>query len=89
MLVLGAVQLHLCASGTLLRPLTVISDELSTDPGRLELQSLSQIHPEPQEAPDQSPDSQTKSSSRPEALGSKIVHYMDYRLIANPHIMVY
>lgn len=62
MLVLGAVQLHLCVwGGTLLRPLTVICDELSTDPGRLELQSLSQIYHEPQEAPDQSPDSQVKS----------------------------
>lgn len=73
----------------LLRPLSVVSDELSTDPSRLKLQSLSQMHPEPQESPNQSPDSRIKSSRTPEVLRSKTLHYMDYSLIVNPRFKAY
>ncbi|XP_072551593.1 monocarboxylate transporter 7 [Salminus brasiliensis] len=78
MLVLGAVQLNLCVCGALLRPLNDLVKKRPAEEDRLELEGLSQTHTDLQ-----------KTSSRSEAVKSKVLHYVDYTLITNPRFMVY
>ncbi|KAI4904469.1 hypothetical protein NFI96_015126, partial [Prochilodus magdalenae] len=78
MLVLGAVQLNLCVCGALLRPLSDLTEKRPAEGDSLQLEGMSQPHTDPQE-----------TSSRPKNLRSKVLHYVDYTLIGNPHFMVY
>ncbi|KAL6478955.1 hypothetical protein MHYP_G00123880 [Metynnis hypsauchen] len=76
MLVLGAVQLNLCVCGALLRPLSNLAEKHPTEGDRLE--EMSQTHMDPERA-----------NIRSQSLRSKVLHYVDYTLIANPHFMLY
>uniref|UniRef100_W5LKH8 Monocarboxylate transporter 13 n=1 Tax=Astyanax mexicanus TaxID=7994 RepID=W5LKH8_ASTMX len=78
MLVLGAVQLNLCVCGALLRPLNDPVKMRPAEQDRLELEGLSQTDTDLK-----------KSSSKSEALRSKVLHYVDYTLISNTRFMVY
>ncbi|KAL7878641.1 hypothetical protein AOLI_G00096150 [Acnodon oligacanthus] len=76
MLVLGAVQLNLCVCGALLRPLSNLAEKRPAEGDRLE--EMSQTHMDSQRA-----------NIRSQSLRSKVLHYVDYTLIANPHFMLY
>ncbi|KAL1256998.1 hypothetical protein QQF64_012543 [Cirrhinus molitorella] len=83
MLILGALQLNLCLCGALLKPLyRHVPPKVLAEEKEHELELLTQPHID-------SKSSERSDSKKTDPLKVKIIHYVDYTLIANARFMVY
>lgn len=95
LLILGALQLHLCLCGMLLRPLAT-RRQINAEEGGLCSESLSKDSPleESVRLSEASEEEVCKSSGDDSRTGgtelrTKVLHYVDYTLISNSKFMVY
>lgn len=92
MLVQGAIQLHLCVCGALLRPLKT-PVRAQQKQGELELEAPTRAGLKLDTDSDSKPEARTGSSSSSSSssccVDSDLRHYVDYTLVTNVHFVVY